>query len=63
MFGVLPEECAFVGDSDVDVLTGKNAGMLSVAVTWGYRDKDILLSLSPDAVADTAEELENVFLK
>ena len=63
MFGVSPEECAFVGDSDVDVLTGKNAGMLSVAVTWGYRDKDILLSLSPDAVADTAEELENVFLK
>ncbi len=62
-FGFLPEECAFVGDSDVDVLTAKNSGMFSVAVTWGYRDRDVLLSLSPDAVADTPEELEEIFIK
>ena len=62
-FGFSPEECAFVGDSDVDVLTAKNAGMFSVAVTWGYRDRDILLSLFPDAVADTPAELEKIFIK
>ena len=62
-FGFSPDECAFVGDSDVDILTAKNSGMFSVAVTWGYRDRDILLSLCPDAVADTSEELRNIFIK
>ena len=61
-FGVTPDECAFIGDAETDVMTGKNAKMLSVAVTWGYRDRDFLESLAPDAIADTAEELEKVFL-
>ena len=62
-FGFCPSECAFVGDSDVDVLTAKNSGMFSVSVTWGYRDREILLSLSPDAVADTPDELKEIFIK
>ena len=61
-FGVSPEECAFIGDSDTDVMTGKNAKMFSVGVTWGYRDRELLESLEPDAMADTAEELEKIFL-
>ena len=61
-FGVTPDECAFIGDAETDVMTGKNAKMLSVAVTWGYRDRDFLESLAPDAIADTAEELEKIFL-
>ena len=61
-FGVTPEECAFIGDSDTDVMTGKNAKMFSVGVTWGYRDRELLCSLEPDAIADTAEELEKIFL-
>ena len=40
--GVAPEECAFVGDSDIDMLTGRNAGMLPVGVLWGYRGRDVL---------------------
>ena len=60
--GYKPEECAFIGDSDTDVMTGKNANMFAVAVTWGYRDRDLLESLAPEAIADTAEELEKVFL-
>ena len=63
MFGVSPEECAFVGDSDVDILTAKNAGMFSVGVSWGYRDRDVLLSLCPDAIADTPAELREIFIK
>ena len=31
--------CIYVGDSEVDVLTAKNAGVSCVAVTWGFRDK------------------------
>ena len=58
-----PEECAFIGDSDVDIQTGKNAKMFSVGVSWGYRDRDVLLSLNPDAIADTPAELEEIFIK
>lgn len=61
-FGLAPEECAFIGDSDTDVMTGKNANMFSVGVSWGYRDRELLESLEPDAIADTAAELEKIFL-
>ena len=40
--GLAPSEIAFVGDSDVDMRTACNAGMLPVGVTWGYRDADTL---------------------
>jgi phosphoglycolate phosphatase len=35
--GVQPEDCWFVGDSDVDMKTGVNAGMNVVGVSWGFR--------------------------
>ena len=41
--GVAPEECAFVGDSDVDMVTATRAGCLSVGVEWGYRGADVLI--------------------
>ena len=59
--GFEPYETAFVGDSDVDIKTGKNAGMTSVAVTWGYRDREKLEALSPDILIDKPEELTEYF--
>ena len=38
--GVPPEAAAMVGDSDVDVQTARNAGMLSVNVTYGFGQHD-----------------------
>lgn len=58
-FGASPDECAFIGDSDVDVLTAKNSGMYSVAVTWGYRPRSELLGA--DSLVDTADELLALF--
>ena len=36
------ETCIYVGDSEVDVLTAKNAGMPCVGVLWGFRDREDL---------------------
>ena len=57
-FGVTPEECAFIGDSDVDVLTGINLGCaLTVAVTWGYRSRGVLESAGAVNFADTPDDV------
>lgn len=37
MLQVSPQEVIFIGDSDVDILTAKHAGIQSVGVTWGFR--------------------------
>ena len=41
--GVEPYECAFVGDSGMDMQTAVNAGCLPIGVLWGFRGKDELL--------------------
>ena len=61
--GVLPTECAFIGDSEVDIRTAKHARMPSIAVSWGYRDRDLLLAESPDAIADTPSALAQILMK
>ena len=38
------EKCIYIGDSEVDILTARNAGMPCIAVTWGFRDLDVLQS-------------------
>ncbi len=58
-YGVKPCNCWFIGDSDVDVQTGKNAGMHTVAVSWGFRD--ISLLEGAEFIAQDAEELKNYF--
>ena len=58
--GVEKEECVYIGDSDTDMMTGNNAGMLPVGVTWGFRDKSVLVSAGADCIADTAAELSKI---
>ena len=55
--GAKPKECIYIGDSEVDIKTAKNAGMKSIIVTWGFRDKDYLLTLDPEIVVDHAEDI------
>ncbi len=54
--GVAPEQALFVGDSEVDVLTAQNVGMPMLAVSWGFRDADVLRQSGATAVAATPEE-------
>lgn len=56
-----PDECAFVGDSDVDIRTAENAKMLSVGVAWGYRGRDFLAQNRADIIIDRPAELLDIF--
>ncbi len=40
--GVAAQECIFMGDSGIDMLTGVRCGAVAVGETWGYRDEDEL---------------------
>lgn len=42
--GLSPKDIIYVGDSDVDMMTATQAGMLPVGVLWGFRSKDELVS-------------------
>ncbi|MCT4619763.1 MAG: pyrophosphatase PpaX [Marinisporobacter sp.] len=52
-----PKEAMMVGDSPFDVLCGKNAGVISVAVSWSALPKEMYLKHEPDYVVDSMEEL------
>lgn len=47
----------FVGDSEIDVQTAKNAGLRFVGVTWGFRTRDVLRKEGADYLIDTPREL------
>lgn len=55
-------KAVYVGDSDVDMLTGRNAGVRTVGVTWGFRSREELAGLGPWRIADTPQELEGYLL-
>jgi len=54
---VAPSECLYIGDSEVDVLTGKGAGMKVVAVTWGFRSVNTLVDNGASILVDSPEEI------
>ncbi|MEX2579076.1 MAG: HAD family hydrolase [Verrucomicrobiales bacterium] len=55
--GVAPENCFFVGDSDVDMLTARNAGMRVVGVDWGFRSREELLEAGAETILETPADL------
>ncbi len=58
--GVTPEQTAIIGDSHVDVRTGRNAGLWTVGVTYGFAPHT--LETEPaDITVDAAEELARLF--
>src|SRR6201993_2595091 len=59
--GVRPEQAAIVGDSHVDVRTGRNAGLWTIAVSYGFAPHT-LEAESPDVEVDAPHELSRVFL-
>ncbi len=60
LHNIKPEECLYVGDSNVDVFTAKNAGTDLVCVDWGFREKEELLEAGAKIVVSTAEEIYKI---
>lgn len=53
------ERCIYVGDSEVDVLTAKNAGVPCLTVLWGFRDRKILVDAGATHFCTDPAELLN----
>jgi phosphoglycolate phosphatase len=56
-FGVSPEECMYIGDTDVDMQTGHRAGMYTVGVLWGFRSRQELEENHADRIVERPAEL------
>ena len=54
---VSKEECLYIGDSEVDAATGKNAGLKTIGVLWGFRDRKTLETAGADDLIDRPDEL------
>ena len=50
----------YVGDTKGDMIEGKKAGAITIAVTWGWHTKEKLIEGSPDHMVDTPAELEKL---
>ena len=54
---VSKEECLYIGDSEVDAATGKNAGLKTIGVLWGFRDRKTLETAGADHLIERPKEL------
>ena len=58
--GVDKENCVMIGDTINDIGLGVNAGITSIGVTWGYNDKNLLLSAGANYLVDDANQLNTL---
>ena len=55
--GISKEDVIYCGDSDVDMLTGINAGVRTIGVTWGFRSREELQKHNPWLLAENPGEI------
>ena len=60
--GVDKSETLYVGDSEVDVQTAKNAGVDCIAVTWGFRDEELLRAHGATKFAHSPLDILNEYI-
>lgn len=51
------KDCVYIGDSEVDIVTAKNAGLPCISVTWGFRPEELLIEKGAEIIAHNMEEL------
>ena len=55
--GVDKAGAVYVGDSEVDVATARNAGLPLIAVSWGFRSREQLVAAGAETIVDTPQQL------
>ena len=55
--GIDASDCVYVGDTGVDMQTGRRAGIFTVGVLWGFREREELIREGADALVEQAREL------
>ena len=55
--GARGEDCIYVGDTDTDMRTGRNANLYTIGVLWGFRGREELEASGADVIAATPAEL------
>lgn len=58
--GISADQALMVGDSAIDILTGRNAGMATCGVTYGFAPQT-LKQVHPDVVVDSPQDLLELF--
>lgn len=58
--GSTQSESIYIGDSEVDVATAKNSGLLCIGVTWGFRDEQLHKDLGVTHIARKAEDIVTI---
>jgi phosphoglycolate phosphatase len=58
---VAPTRCVIIGDGTTDIESGKRANVYTCAVTYGFRDRDVLHSVSPDYMINDIRDLMQLF--
>lgn len=61
--GLSASECVYIGDSNVDILTAKNAGLPSIGVAWGFRGEEELRTAGADYIVQEPKEIVQVLEK
>lgn len=60
LFSLKNSQCIYVGDSNVDIQTAKNANVKSIGVSWGFRGRKELEDEGADFIVDNTDELIKV---
>jgi phosphoglycolate phosphatase len=60
--GVAKENAVFVGDSEVDIETARNAGLRCLSVTWGFKERAFLLAHGAGTPVDSPEEITELMI-
>ena len=63
ILGVNPKECAFVGDSGMDMAAAKNSGCLAVGVLWGFREAEELNKNGADYILNATNQITELIRK
>ena len=57
LLNVSAADCVYVGDSDTDIMTARNAGLPCISVLWGFRDREFLLHHGATTLISSPKEM------